>query len=104
MYPGLYPVSHICEKKQPVFFVKPVNGFLRPLVVSSEVKTFLFHYRFFTKDGVAVVMRPDTEEQREQSHWMEQMWKINHLGNCGPVFAVEFAEQHNIKYAYQMVV
>ena len=61
-------------------------------------------YRFFTKDGVAVVMRPDTEEQREQSHWMERMWKINHLGNCGPVFAVEFAEQHNIKYAYQMVV
>ena len=61
-------------------------------------------FKFWTKDGIAVILRPDTEEQREQSHWMERMWKINHLGNCGPVFAVEFAQEHGIKYSYQVVV
>ena len=59
---------------------------------------------FKSEDLVFVVLRPDTEEQREAVYWMERMWKINHLGNCGPAFAVEFAEQHNIKYSYQMVV
>ena len=61
-------------------------------------------FRFFTRDGVAVILRPDTEDQKEEVYWMGKMWFLNNLGNCGPIFAVEFAEQHNIKYAYQMVV
>ena len=61
-------------------------------------------WKFWTKDGIAVVMRPETEEQQEQVSWMDRMWKINNLGNCGPDYAVEFAEQHQIKYSYQMVV
>ena len=61
-------------------------------------------YRFFTKDGVAVVMKPEGAEQQEQAQWMSRMWAINNLGNCGPDYAVEFAEFHNIKYSYLMVV
>ena len=61
-------------------------------------------FKFWTKDGVAVVLRPETEEQRALTRWMSRMWRINLLGNCGSVFAVEFAEQHNIKYSYQMLV
>ena len=61
-------------------------------------------YIFFTKDGVAVVMRPETEEQQERACWMKRMWEINHLGNCGPAFAVDFAQQHGIQYSYLMVV
>ena len=60
--------------------------------------------KFWTKDGIAVVMRPETEEQQEQAQWMSRMWAINNLGNCGPDYAVEFAEFHNIKYSYLMVV
>ena len=61
-------------------------------------------FKFWTKDGIAVVLRPETEEQMEQVRWMSRMWQINHLGNCGPVYAVEFAEQHQIKYSYLMVM
>ena len=61
-------------------------------------------FKFWTKDGAAVVLRPEAEEQMEQVRWMERMWRINHLGNCGSVFAVGFAEQHNINYSYQIVV
>ena len=61
-------------------------------------------WKFWTKDGIAVVLRPETEEQMEQVRWMSRMWQINHLGNCGPDYAVEFAEQYQIKYSYQMVV
>ena len=57
----------------------------------------------------AKVKKPDLagllpEEQLEQVRWMSRMWQINHLGNCGPDYAVEFAEQYQIKYSYQMVV
>ena len=61
-------------------------------------------FKFWTKDGVAVVMRPETEEQQEQVCWMGRMWQINHLSNCGPDYVVEFAEEHNTKYSYQMVL
>ena len=53
-------------------------------------------WKFWTKDGIAVVMRPETEDQQEQVCWMDRMWKINNLGNCGPDYAVEFAEEHEI--------
>ena len=65
---------------------------------------FTTECKFWTKDGMVVVMRPETEEQQEQTQWMDRMWKINNLGNCGPDYAVEFAEFHNIKYSYLMVV
>ena len=61
-------------------------------------------FKFWTKDGVAVVMRPETEEQQEQDQWMSHVWQINHLGNCGPDYAVEFAEQHQIKYSYLILI
>ena len=61
-------------------------------------------FKFWTKDGIAVVLRPETEEQMEQVRWMSRMWQINHLGNCGPVYAVEFAEQHQIKYSYLILI
>ena len=60
--------------------------------------------RFWTKDGIAVIMRPETKEQLEQVLWMGRMWQINHLGNCGPDYAVEFARQHQIKYSCLMVM
>ena len=60
--------------------------------------------RFWTKGGVAVIMSPETKEQLEQVLWMGRMWQINHLGNCGPDYAVEFARQHPIKYSCLMVM
>ena len=61
-------------------------------------------HRFWTKDGVAVVLRPETEEQHERVLEMSRMWVLNGLGKCGPNYIVDFAEQHDIKYSYQMVV
>ena len=61
-------------------------------------------FKFWTKDGIAVVMRPETEEQQKQAQWMSRMWAINNLGNCGPDYAVEFAKLHQIKYSYLMVI
>lgn len=61
-------------------------------------------YRFWTKTGVAVVLRPETEEQHERVHDMGRMWAVNKLWNCGTHFIVDFVEQHDIKYAYQFVI
>ena len=59
--------------------------------------------RFWTKDGVAVILKPETEEQHERTIEMGRLWVINRLGNCGTYYIVEFAEQHNIPIAYQFV-
>ena len=60
--------------------------------------------RFWTKEGTVVILWPETEEQQEQTLWFGQMWKTNHLENCGMDHAVEFAKEHQIKYSYLMVV
>ena len=31
--------------------------------------------RFWTREGTVVILRPDTEEQQEQTLWFGQMWK-----------------------------
>ena len=60
-------------------------------------------YRFWTNDDIAVVLKPETEEQHERTIEMGRMWVLNHLGNCGTHFIVDFAQQHNIPIAYQFV-
>ena len=61
-------------------------------------------FRFWTKDGVAVVLKPDTEEKHDQVFWIGRMWLLNRLWNCGLYYIVDLAEQHGIRYSYQMVV
>ena len=60
-------------------------------------------YRFWTNDNIAVVLRPETEEQHERTIEMGRMWVLNRLENCGTYFIEGFARQHNIPIAYQFV-
>ena len=67
------------------------------IAVRQEIETTAYCFRTLNPSE-SVVFYPDTDTQREKTLYMLDMWEKNNLGNCGTIFAEDYAKQHGIPY------